>query len=73
MTRPTLEVADILRALGNSFWERQNQPVLVGFRPAYVFDVSQIEDAPLPDVSERVQREGEAQYSGLSSTIWFTR
>jgi hypothetical protein len=36
---------------------RQNQPVLVGFRSAYVFDVSQTEGAPLPDLSERVKGE----------------
>ena len=34
---------------------KQNQPVLVGFRAAYVFDVSQTEGAPLPDLSERVK------------------
>jgi hypothetical protein len=56
----------------------QNQPVLVGFRAAYVFDVSQTESAPLPDLSERVKGEvGEyrerlidfiiAQVSSLSS------
>jgi hypothetical protein len=27
---------------------KQNHPVLVGFRPAYVFDVSQTEGTPLP-------------------------
>jgi hypothetical protein len=36
---------------------KQNQPVLVGFRLAYVFDVSQTESAPLPDLSERVTGE----------------
>ena len=36
---------------------KQNQPVLVGFRAAYVFDVSQTESAPLPDLSERVKGE----------------
>src|SRR5258708_2731907 len=36
---------------------KQNQPVLVGFRTAYVFDVSQTEGAPLPDLSERVKGE----------------
>jgi N-terminal domain of anti-restriction factor ArdC len=36
---------------------KQNQPVLVGFRAAYVFDVSQTEGAPLPDLSERVKGE----------------
>ncbi len=33
---------------------KQNQPVLVGFRAAYVFDVSQTEGAELPGLSERV-------------------
>lgn len=32
----------------------QNQAVLVGFRAAYVFDVSQTEGAELPELSERV-------------------
>jgi hypothetical protein len=32
----------------------QNQAVLVGFRSAYVFDVSQTEGAELPEFSERV-------------------
>jgi antirestriction protein ArdC len=36
---------------------KQNQPVLVGFRSAYVFDVSQTDGAPLPDFSERVKGE----------------
>ena len=36
---------------------KQNQPVLIGFRAAYVFDVSQTEGAPLPDLSERVKGE----------------
>jgi antirestriction factor ArdC-like protein len=36
---------------------KQNQPVLVGFRSAYVFDVSQTEGAALPDLSERVKGE----------------
>jgi len=36
---------------------RQNQPVLVGFRSACVFDVSQTEGAPLPNLSERVKGE----------------
>jgi hypothetical protein len=36
---------------------KQNQPVLVGFRSAYVFDVSQTDGAPLPDLSERVKGE----------------
>jgi N-terminal domain of anti-restriction factor ArdC len=36
---------------------KQNPPVLVGFRSAYVFDVSQTEGAPLPDFSERVKGE----------------
>ncbi len=33
---------------------KQNQPVLVGFRSAYVFDVSQTEGAELPGLSEHV-------------------
>jgi antirestriction protein ArdC len=32
----------------------QNQAILVGFRAAYVFDVSQTEGAELPEFSERV-------------------
>jgi hypothetical protein len=32
----------------------QNQAVLVGFRSAYVFDVSQTEGKDLPELSERV-------------------
>jgi len=36
---------------------KQNQPVLVGFRTAYVFDVSQTEGAELPDLHERVKGE----------------
>jgi hypothetical protein len=32
----------------------QNQPALVGFRAAYVFDVSQTEGAELPELTERV-------------------
>ena len=34
-----------------------NKPVLVGFRTAFVFDVSQTEGEPLPDFSARVQGE----------------
>jgi len=33
----------------------QYQPVLVGFRAVYVFDVSQTEGAELPDLNERVK------------------
>ena len=33
----------------------QNRPVLVGFRSAYVFDVSQTDGAELPELSERVK------------------
>jgi N-terminal domain of anti-restriction factor ArdC len=33
----------------------QNQPVLVGFRSAYVFDVSQTDGAELLELSERVK------------------
>ena len=36
---------------------KQNQPVLVGFRTAYVFDVSQTEGAELPDLKDRVKGE----------------
>ncbi len=36
---------------------KQNQPVLVGFRAVYVFDVSQTEGAELPDLKERVKGE----------------
>jgi len=36
---------------------KQNQPVLVSFRSAYVFDVSQTEGAPLPDLSEHMKSE----------------
>jgi antirestriction protein ArdC len=32
-----------------------NQPVLVGFRAVYVFDVSQTDGAPLPQLSEKVR------------------
>ena len=31
---------------------KQNEPVLVGFRSAYVFDVSQTEGAELPEMRE---------------------
>ena len=34
---------------------KQNQPMLVGFRAAYVFDVSQTEGAELPDLSRRFE------------------
>ena len=33
---------------------KQNEPVLVGFRPAYVFDVSMTEGEPLPEFEHRV-------------------
>ncbi len=36
---------------------KQNQPVLVGFRAVYVFDVSQTEGAPLPEFTERTKGE----------------
>ena len=32
MTRPTLEVADILRVSGNSFWERQGSHLALQHR-----------------------------------------
>jgi len=35
--------------------EEHNQPALVGFRTAYVFDVSQTEGAELPKLSEHVR------------------
>ena len=34
---------------------KQNQPVLVGFRAVYVFDVSQTDGAPLPELSTKVE------------------
>jgi len=34
---------------------KQNQPVLVGFRAVYVFDVSQTDGAPLPELSTKVK------------------
>jgi len=37
-----------------------NAPMLVGFRPVYVFDVSQTEGAELPDLKERVKGEAGA-------------
>ncbi len=37
---------------------KQNQPVLVGFRAVYVFDVSQTEGAELPGFTERTKGEG---------------
>ena len=46
---------------------KQNQPVL-GFRSAYVFDVSQTEGAPLPDFSERVKGEV-GEYRPLSLSL----
>ena len=36
---------------------KQNQPVLVGFRTAYVFDVSRPRAHELPDIAERVKGE----------------
>ena len=36
---------------------KQNQPVLVGFRAAYVFDVSQTEGAELPALKDRIKGE----------------
>ena len=33
---------------------KQNEPVLVGFRAAYVFDVSMTEGKPLPELEDRV-------------------
>jgi hypothetical protein len=34
---------------------KQNKPVLVGFRSAFIFDVSQTEGAPLPELAERIK------------------
>src|SRR6202041_4196863 len=34
---------------------KQTQPVLVGFRAVYVFDVTQTEGAELPELKERVK------------------
>ncbi len=34
---------------------KQNQPVLVGFRAVYVFDVSQTEGPPLPELSTQIK------------------
>src|SRR5260370_30703963 len=36
---------------------KQNEPVLVGFRPVYVFDVSMTDGPELPDLKERVKGE----------------
>jgi hypothetical protein len=51
-----LEIArqkpDATRVAGMYAW---NQPVLVGFRTAIVFDVSQTDSAELPDLKERVK------------------
>ncbi len=48
----------------------QNQPVLVGFRAVYVFDVSQTEGAELPDLKERVKGEvGEYRERLINFTI----
>ena len=48
----------------------QNQPVLVGFRAVYVFDVSQTEGTELPELQERVKGEvGEALIKLLTFTI----
>jgi hypothetical protein len=33
---------------------KQNEPVLVGFRPAYVFDISVTTGSPLPEFTDRV-------------------
>jgi hypothetical protein len=33
---------------------KQNEPVLIGFRSAYVFDVSTTEGSPLPELEDRV-------------------
>ncbi len=36
---------------------KQNEPVLVGFRPAYVFDISVTTGSPLPEFTDRVTGE----------------
>src|SRR5258708_16415091 len=36
---------------------KRNEPVLVGFRPVYVFDVSMTDGPELPDLKERVKGE----------------
>ena len=49
---------------------KQNQPVLVGFRAVYVFDVSQTEGAPLPESTERTKGEvGEYRERLIDFTI----
>ena len=49
---------------------KQNQPVLVGFRAVYVFDVSQTEGAPLPEFTERTKGEvGEYRERLIDFTI----
>ena len=49
---------------------RQNQPVLVGFRAVYVFDVSQTEGAELPAFTERTRGEvGEFRERLIDFTI----
>ena len=48
----------------------QNQPVLVGFRAVYVFDVGQTEGAELPDLKEHVKGEvGEYRERLIDLTI----
>jgi hypothetical protein len=46
---------------------RADQPVLVGFPAAYVFDVSQTEGNPLPEFSERVSG-NVGEYQGSTRT-----
>ena len=49
---------------------KQNQPILVGFRAAYVFDVSQTEGAELPEFTERTKGEvGEYRERLIDFTI----
>ncbi len=49
---------------------KQNQPVLVGFRAVYVFDVSQTEGAELPAFTERTRGEvGEFRERLIDFTI----
>jgi antirestriction protein ArdC len=42
---------------GNTERDKPNEPILVGFRAVYVFDISQTEGKPLPEFTERVTGE----------------
>jgi hypothetical protein len=48
---------------------KQSQPVLVGFRAVYVFDVSQTEGAPLPELSTEVKGSVGEYYDRLLSFV----